>query len=140
MIKAAMLEARSNLPKCKILGVSFLTSLAKEDLKDIFNIDDPELAFKRLFKIAHQAGIDGVVCSPHEIALVKNNHPELLVVTPGIRFKDEIQNQLTEDQKRIATPKEAIIAGADYLVIGRSLTKSNKFQERLVELENYLSQ
>ena len=133
MIESAIKEARISLPTCKILGVSFLTSLHETDLINLFGITNSEQAFLRLFKIAEDCGIDGVVCSPHEISLVKNNFPDLLVVTPGIRFEDEILSQLTQDQKRVATPKEALALGADYLVIGRSLTQAKNLSHRLKE-------
>jgi orotidine-5'-phosphate decarboxylase len=133
MIESAVREARISLPACKILGVSFLTSLHETDLINLFGITNSEQAFLRLFKIAEDCGIDGVVCSPHEISLVKNNFPDLLVVTPGIRFEDEILSQLTQDQKRVATPKEALALGADYLVLGRSLTQAKDLSHRLKE-------
>jgi orotidine-5'-phosphate decarboxylase len=134
MIRAALTEARTSIPQCKILGVSFLTSLSESDLENLFGITETEVAFLRLFKIASIAGIDGVVCSPHEIALVKKHYPHLLVITPGIRFSDEIKSQIVQDQKRVATPKAAISLGADYLVMGRSLTKSLELKERITEL------
>jgi orotidine-5'-phosphate decarboxylase len=134
MIRAALTEARTSIPQCKILGVSFLTSLSENDLENLFGITETEAAFLRLFKIASLAGIDGVVCSPHEIALVKKHYPQLLVITPGIRFSDEIESQIVQDQKRVATPKTAISLGADYLVMGRSLTKSLVLKERITEL------
>ena len=133
MIESAVREARISLPTCKILGVSFLTSLHETDLINLFGITNSEQAFLRLFKIAEDCGIDGVVCSPHEISLVKNNFSDLLVVTPGIRFEDEILSQLTQDQKRVATPKEALALGADYLVLGRSLTQAKDLSHRLKE-------
>lgn len=134
MLKAAVVEARKSIPDCKILGVSFLTSLEEQDLKSLFGINNTEEAFLRLFKAAAASGIDGVICSPHEIALVKKNYPDLLAITPGIRFSDEIKANKTQDQKRVATPKEAVKLGADFIVIGRSLTKAENLGERLLEL------
>jgi orotidine-5'-phosphate decarboxylase len=135
MLKAAVKEARISIPQCKILGVSFLTSLETHDLTSLFGISNSKEAFLRLFKVADLSGIDGVICSPHEIALVKSHYPRLLAITPGIRFADEISEQKTQDQKRIATPLEAINAGADFLVIGRSLTQSKILAKRLIELD-----
>ena len=134
MLKAALKEAKTSLPNCKILGVSFLTSLEEKDLTTLFGISNSEEAFLRLFKVADNSGIDGVICSPLEISLVKNNYPRLLAITPGIRFKDEIDSQKTQDQKRIATPKEALNLGADFIVIGRSLTQAENLNERLKQL------
>lgn len=136
MLKAAVSEARQSLPDCKILGVSFLTSLEPKDLSALYGIKETETdtAFLRLFQAARDSGIDGVVCSPHEITLLKKHFPELLAVTPGIRFESEIKDKVTQDQKRVATPAEAFQRGADYIVIGRSLTKSSDLAARL----NYL--
>ncbi|MFA6238605.1 MAG: orotidine-5'-phosphate decarboxylase [Bacteriovorax sp.] len=134
MLKAAVQEARKSIPECKILGVSFLTSLEETDLKNLFGITDPHEAFLKLFNTADASGVDGVICSPHEIVLLKKYHPRLLAITPGIRFGDEIQNQKTQDQKRVATPKEAVKLGADFIVMGRSLTKAENLGERLLEL------
>jgi orotidine-5'-phosphate decarboxylase len=74
------------------------------------------------------AGIDGVVCSPHELELVKNRD-SLLSITPGIRIQD-----LNDDQKRVMTPKKAIDLGADYLVIGRPITTSNDIKKSLNDI------
>ena len=134
MLKAALKEARISIPKCKILGVSFLTSLEEKDLSALFGISNSQEAFLRLFKVARDSGIDGVICSPLEIKLVKSHYPELLAITPGIRFKDEIDSQKTQDQKRIATPREALSLGADFIVIGRSLTQALNLGQRLIEL------
>lgn len=134
MLKAAVNEARQSIPKCKILGVSFLTSLEEKDLTSLFGITNTKEAFLRLFKIAESSGIDGVICSPHELTLVKNHFPRLIAITPGIRFSDEIKSSKTQDQKRVSTPKEAIDLGADFIVIGRSLTKAENLENRLNEL------
>ena len=134
MLKAALAEARQSIPHCKILGVSFLTSLEESDLKSLYGITNIEEAFLRLFKAASLSGIDGIVSSPHEVALLKKYYPKLLSVTPGIRFQDEILSSNTQDQKRVMSPLEAFGLGSDYLVIGRSLTKSDKFSERIKSL------
>lgn len=136
MLKAAVSEAKTSIPQCKILGVSFLTSLEEKDLKSLFGISNMEEAFLKLFNVAFVSGIDGVVSSPHEVALLKEHFPTLLAVTPGIRFKDEIEGNIIQDQKRVMDPNEAFKAGSDYLVMGRSLTKTERFSERI----NYLSQ
>ena len=135
MLKAALKEARISIPECKILGVSFLTSLHENDLKTLFDVTNTDEAFLRLFNLADRSLIDGVVCSPHEITLLKTHFPKLLAVTPGIRFNDEIKTQNTQDQKRVATPGDAIKLGADFVVIGRSLTKAHDLSARLSELE-----
>ena len=80
--------------------------------------------------LAESAGIDGIVCSPHELKLVKKRGT-LLSITPGIRLQDS-----NDDQKRVMTPKEAINLGADYLVIGRPITQSDDVLETLEDIFN----
>ena len=81
-----------------------------------------------MLDLAELAGIDGVVCSPHELKLV-NSRPSLLSITPGIRIKD-----LKDDQKRVMTPKEAIDLGSDFIVIGRPITQSIDISKSLNEV------
>ena len=84
-----------------------------------------------MLDLAESVGIDGVVCSPHELELV-GKRKSLLSMTPGIR-----PNNLSDDQKRVMTPKEALNLGADYLVIGRPITASDDISKSLEEI--YLS-
>lgn len=135
MVTEAVKEARQSLPGCKILGVSFLTSLEERDLQELFGITDMNSAFMRLFHLAHRSGVDGVVSSPLEVSMLKKHFPQLLAVTPGVRFADEISSVKTQDQKRVATPADAFKMGSDYLVIGRSLTKASDLDQRLAELK-----
>ena len=111
----------------KVFGVTALTSLNNDDTKVIFkrNISDQ---VNTMLDLAESAGIDGVVCSPHELELV-NKRKSLLSITPGIRMQDS-----NDDQKRIMTPKEAIDLGTDYLVIGRPITKSSDIKKSLSEI------
>ena len=111
----------------KIFGVTALTSLADEDTQIIYrcNAKDQVLA---MLKLAMQSGIHGVVCSPHELSLVKNNS-DLLTITPGIRMKS-----LGDDQTRTMSPKEAIDNGSDFLVIGRPITASTNIKNSLQEI------
>ena len=81
-----------------------------------------------MLDLAESAGIDGVVCSPHELELVKKRE-SLLSITPGIRLQD-----LNDDQKRVMTPKEAKDLGADYLVIGRPITGAENIVEALEKI------
>ena len=83
-----------------------------------------------MLDLAESAGIDGIVCSPHELELVSQRHA-LLSITPGIRILDS-----KDDQKRVMSPKEAIDLGADYLVIGRPITKSMDIKKSLNEIYN----
>ena len=128
MMRAAM-EAVSGT-KIKVFGVTTLTSLNDNDANDIFKRTTFDQV-KKMIDLAELAGIDGVVCSPHELELV-NKRNSLLSITPGIRI-----NSLDDDQKRVMTPKEAIDLGADYLVIGRPITASDNIGKSLEEI--YLS-
>ena len=128
MMRAAM-EAVSGT-KIKVIGVTTLTSLNDNDANDIFKRTTFDQV-KKMIDLAELAGIDGVVCSPHELELV-NKRKSLLSITPGIRI-----NSLDDDQKRVMTPKEAIDLGADYLVIGRPITASDNIGKSLEEI--YLS-
>ena len=128
MMMAAM-EAVSGT-EIKIFGVTALTSLSNDDTNEIFQRTSSEQV-NAMLDLAEEAGIDGVVCSPHELELVSKRET-LLSITPGIRLKDS-----NDDQKRVMTPKEAIDLGADYLVIGRPITTSNEISKSLEEI--YLS-
>ena len=111
----------------KIFGVTALTSLADEDTQIIYrcNAKDQVLA---MLELAMQSGIHGVVCSPHELSLVKNNS-DLLTITPGIRMKS-----LGDDQTRTMSPKEAIDNGSNFIVIGRPITASTNIKNSLQEI------
>lgn len=125
MMEAAM-EATSNT-KLKIFGVTALTSLSNVDTNNIFQRTVFEQVSKML-DLAELAGIDGVVCSPHELELL-TNRTSLLSITPGIRLENS-----ADDQKRVMTPKEAIDLGADYLVIGRPITTSKNISKTLNDI------
>lgn len=105
----------------KLLGVTVLTNLARDDLKEQGVDRSPqELAIYRAM-LAQEAGFDGVVASGHEAAALRQAlGPGVLIVTPGVRPKGADRN----DQTRTVTPAEAIIAGADYLVVGRPITRA----------------
>jgi len=106
-------------PKPILLGVTVLTSLKGAELEEIGmgpNVSDQVL---RLAALAETAGMDGVVCSPQEVEVLRKEFGrELVIVTPGIRPLWAA----AQDQKRIMTPAEAVEKGADYLVIGRPIT------------------
>ena len=113
----------------KIFGVTALTSLSDNDTSEIFQRTNAEQVSVML-DLAESSGIDGVVCSPHELELVTQRQ-SLMSITPGIRMND-----LNNDQKRVMTPKEAIDLGADYLVIGRPITKSMDIKKSLNDIYN----
>jgi|SRR5579862_4091745 len=104
----------------KILGVTVLTSLAQDDLHaEGIEQTIPEMVRARA-RIAHRAGIAGLVCSPHEIDAARSAAPDMLIVVPGIRPTSST-GAFADDQKRIATPGLAIANGADHLVVGRPI-------------------
>lgn len=106
----------------KILGVTVLTSLDKKALEDIGYHDTAEDLVMRRVKQALASGIDGVVSSPLEAEKIRNSIPEdFLVVTPGVRLPGGDRG----DQKRIATPRDALRAGASHIVVGRPITMAN---------------
>ena len=127
MMKAAM-EA-VNGADIKVFGVTALTSLTDDDTNIIYQRDAASQV-NAMLEIAIQAGIDGVVCSPHELNLVKQKE-SLLSITPGIRLSD-----LDDDQSRVMTPKAAIDLGANYIVVGRPITKSKNIRNALQEIHN----
>tara|TARA_B100001248_G_C27336314_1_gene434007 strand:- start:252 stop:914 length:663 start_codon:yes stop_codon:yes gene_type:complete len=125
MMKAAMKAVSGT--DIKIFGVTTLTSLNDKDTNNIFQRTASEQV-NAMLDLAEISGIDGVVCSPHELKLVKNRD-SLLSITPGIRLHDT-----NDDQKRIMTPKKAINLGADYIVIGRPITTSNDIKKSLNDI------
>ena len=125
MMMAAM-EAVSGT-HIKVFGVTALTSLNNDDTKYIFQ-RTPSEQVNAMLDLAEEAGIDGVVCSPHELELVSKREA-LLSITPGIRLKKS-----DDDQKRVMTPKEAIELGADYLVIGRPITSATNIKQSINDI------
>ena len=113
--------AGSSRPLC--IAVTQLTSTSEEQMKQeqliSVSLQESVLHYATLSK---KSGLDGVVCSSHEAALIRERiGGEFLTVTPGIRLKDDAVG----DQKRVATPDFARAAGVSYMVVGRSITKSN---------------
>ena len=113
----------------KIFGVTALTSLSDEDTNAIFQRTASNQV-KAMLDLAQEAQIDGVVCSPHELDLVVERK-SLLSITPGIRLSES-----ADDQSRVMTPKDAILKGADYIVIGRPITNAPNISEALQEIHN----
>jgi orotidine-5'-phosphate decarboxylase len=113
--------SKENIKKPKIIGVTVLTSLNEEMLKNEVGVHySLKNHVKHLAMLARQAGLDGVVASPQEIKMIKQScGKDFLVVTPGIRTSWTPP----DDQHRTATPKEALKNGADYIVMGRGILK-----------------
>ncbi|HTI00267.1 MAG TPA: orotidine-5'-phosphate decarboxylase [Acidisoma sp.] len=120
MIAAARIAAeKAGTARPKLLAVTVLTSLSAEALTETGVADSPAAQVLRLAKLALRAGADGLVCSPQEVAMLRAEiGPEPLLVVPGIRPV----GAAAADQARTLTPREAISAGADWLVIGRPIT------------------
>jgi orotidine-5'-phosphate decarboxylase len=117
-VMVAAVKGRGGAKSSKLLGVTVLTSLNDEDLRDLgYGLGVTALVERRI-RQAVDAGLDGVVASPHEAALARKiGGPEFLVVTPGVRPAGASLN----DQARAATPSAALQAGASHLVIGRPI-------------------
>lgn len=112
-------KAGANRPR--LLGVTVLTSLDTGDLAAVGQHQNVQEQVARLALLAKESGMDGIVCAPTEIATVRKVcGPDFILMVPGIRPSWAAAN----DQKRIMTPREAIDAGASYLVIGRPITSA----------------
>lgn len=114
-----------------LIGVTILTSLSESDLPSLGlqgSIMDNVL---RLAGLCQEAGLDGVVCSAQEVAPIKAKFgSQFLCITPGIR----LNQQHTQDQSRVLTPREAIQSGSDYLVVGRPITQSDHPEQVLRQI------
>ena len=109
------------VPRPRILGVTVLTSLSQEDLDQVGVSRPLEEQVLALANLARQAGLDGVVASAREVARMRAElGAELVIVTPGIRPAGSD----SQDQVRTLTPREAIEAGSDYVVVGRPITSA----------------
>lgn len=107
--------------KPHLIAVTVLTSMEQSDLTELGIQLTPEQQVLKLAGLTHAAGLDGVVCSAQEATLLKQQcGKDFMLVTPGIRPASSSQ----DDQKRVMTPAEAVIAGVDYMVIGRPITKA----------------
>jgi orotidine-5'-phosphate decarboxylase len=109
--------ASAGKPPPKVIAVTVLTSHTQESLSAIGCVGTPAQNVTRLAALTRDAGLDGVVCSPEEVASLRAVWPQGLLVTPGIRPAGSAKG----DQARIATPAGAVSAGADYLVVGRPI-------------------
>src|SRR5437868_8555033 len=127
---AAMMQAAAEAAQAphspRLLAVTVLTSMDANELAGIGITASPAEQVVRLAKLAQASGIDGMVCSPEEIDLLrKETSPDTLLVIPGIRPSGSAtQGAFGEDQKRIATPAQAIAHVASMLVVGRPITRA----------------
>ena len=126
MLQAAVQAISAGVPmgadRPRLLAVTVLTSMDKKSMKEVGIGGPPQTRVLQLAKLAKNAGADGVVASVQEAkAIRKACGREFLIVTPGVRPKEKSASGKKDDQARTATPREAIKAGADFLVVGRPI-------------------
>ncbi|NNH77933.1 orotidine-5'-phosphate decarboxylase [Acinetobacter sp. ANC 5380] len=115
----------------QLIAVTVLTSMGRDDLKDIGLDIEPFEQVKRLAKLTQDSGLDGVVCSAQEAKMLRETlGPDFALVTPGIRPA----GSNADDQKRIVTPKQAMLDGSTHLVIGRPITQSENPSQTLRDI------
>ena len=118
----------------KILGVSVLTSIDEIQAEKYYNSKNIKELVRKFVKYSIKNNLDGVVCSPYEIELVKElSSGNFDIVTPGIRTENYVKN---DDQKRFMSAKQAINLGADYLVIGRPITQSSNPLNEIISINS----
>lgn len=134
--RAMMAAAKAAAPAgTKVVGVTVLTSLDREDLAGIGVHGTPAHQVERLTDLAREAGIDGIVCSGEEVAAARATWPDGFLVVPGVRPAGaEIA-----DQKRVVTPRQAMEDGASILIIGRPITGANNPARAIEEIMASLS-
>ena len=119
-------EAAKTLPNTLIVAVTILTSINEKNLQEIGYKNSAKDSAVNLAKLAIAAGARAIVCSPQEVGEIRRNvDSSIVLITPGIRPKDSSAN----DQQRIATPQDALLNGANLLVIGRPITGSDNVGE-----------
>jgi orotidine-5'-phosphate decarboxylase len=125
-VKTLYAEGKGRMPI--LLGVTILTSLDEEKLKEMgFSLPMKEQVLK-LAQISEECGLNGIVCSGEEISLIRSNTKKnFIIVTPGVR----LERLSSDDQERIITVEDAIKRGADYLVMGRSITESKEPRKKM---------
>ena len=127
----ALKAAKKVSGKSKLIGVTILTSHDNQSLKEIGYNKKVQQVVLQQAKLAHKAKLDGIVCSPKEVNIVRKVFKKE-IITPGIRLDSNV-----DDQKRTLTPKQAYKNGSDWLVIGRPITKGN-IKNNLQNLINHL--
>jgi orotidine-5'-phosphate decarboxylase len=119
-----------------LIAVTVLTSMDQQQLLAIGIASTPEQQVLKLARLTHESGLDGVVCSAQESSLLKSAiNKDFVLVTPGIRP----QGTAKGDQIRVMTPSQAILAGSDYLVIGRPITQSDDPLKTLIEINDSIT-
>jgi len=126
MMQAAVQAISAGIPmgedRPRLLAVTLLTSMDSKAMKEVGIAGTPQARVLHLAKLAKKSGVDGVVASVQEAkAIRKACGREFLIVTPGVRPKENSTSTKKDDQARTATPRDAIEAGADFLVVGRPI-------------------
>jgi orotidine-5'-phosphate decarboxylase len=135
MVRSAV-EACTN-SSLLVLGVTVLTSLDDDQLKEVGIQRTAQEQVLELVALGRRCGLRGVVCSPLEIAALRNKFSNsLTIVTPGVRPSDSS----ADDQRRVMTPADAVRAGADFLVIGRPITAAASPREAAVRIADEISE
>ncbi len=135
MMEAAQLAVSSSAKPPKLIAVTLLTSMNQEDINELGVNATPGEMVLRLAKLAQESGLDGVVCSAMETALLRKQcGNKFCLVTPGIRPLDAS----LDDQSRVMTPADALISGSSYLVIGRPITKSVDPLQALLDINSQI--
>lgn len=131
MMETCVERLKSGNYNTQLIAVTVLTSMGREDLKDLGLDLEPVEHVKRLAKLTQESGLDGVVCSAQEAKILRDLfNPNFALVTPGIRP----EGSNADDQKRIVTPKQAMLDGSTHLVIGRPITKSENMRQTLKDI------
>ncbi|MEB3752815.1 orotidine-5'-phosphate decarboxylase [Acinetobacter sp. MD2(2019)] len=131
MMETCVERLKAGNYQTQLIAVTVLTSMGREDLRDIGLDIEPAEQVRRLAKLTQDSGLDGVVCSAQEAQFLRQElGQEFALVTPGIRPL----GANADDQKRIVTPKQAMLDGSTHLVIGRPITQSENPKQTLQDI------
>lgn len=131
MMETCVERLRAGNYQTQLIAVTVLTSMGREDLKDLGLDVEPFEHVKRLATLTKESGLDGVVCSAQEAKMLRESlGQDFALVTPGIRP----EGSNADDQKRIVTPKQAMLDGSTHLVIGRPITQSADMNQTLKDI------
>jgi len=134
MLKTVKKHAKKINKNLKVLGVTILTSLDNESLKEIGHTKSVQQLVLKQAKLIKKSGCDGIICSAQETTMIRKKFKNLLIITPGIRLPGDNSN----DQARVMTPKDAFKSKVSGIVMGRSLTKGN-IKHNVKKLIDHLS-
>ena len=135
MLRAIKKKAKSINKKLKILGVTILTSLDNNSLKEIGHTKSVEQLVLKQAELIKKSGCDGIVCSAQEAKMVRKKYKNLFIVTPGIRLPGDSTN----DQSRVMTPNEAFKNKVSGIVMGRSLLIKGNIKNNIQRLIDHLN-